>query len=411
MRVLFISNLYPPYELGGMEIRCKETVDRLRQRGHICHVLTSDFDVRSQTVFEEQVTRTLHLQADIHYYRPLDFFLRRPGRERANRRALRDALDAFRPDTVFVWGLWNLSARVAYWAEQWMPGKVAYAVAGYYLMEPDAHETQWQRRVRRPWARVLLAPARWLALRILERERKAYPLALEHVTCVSAYVRRKLSEAGALPHGARVIYNGIDPQPFIEAAGRRSSSDGALHLIYTGGLVNHKGVHTAIEALGLLRQRGEAESLSLSLVGSGHPDYEAHLHQRVEALNLQAQIRFHERMPRDQIASILAQHDIFLFTSTFEEPMARTVMEAMAAGLAVIGTAVGGQSEMLEDEKNALVFPPDDPVALADCILRLRDDPALRVRLVDAGRETVLEHFTLERMVDEIEGWLKEITA
>jgi len=411
MRILFISNFYPPHDLGGWEQNCQEIAQRLGARGHACHVLTSRHGVHGQAPPEASVTRALHLQADIHYYRPLDFFLRRPWQERANLRALRDALDIFQPDMVFVWGMWNLSPCVAYWAEQWMLGRVAYAVAGYWPMQPDMHEAYWQQPARRGWVRALMGPARRLALRMSAKERASHPLALTQVACVSEFVRRKLDEAGALPHGARVIYNGIDPRPFLEAAAQRTPSPDLLRLVYTGGLVTHKGVHTAIEALGLLERRGQAAGLQLAIVGGGHPDYEAHLKQRVAELGMGDRVTFRGRVPRNEIAGILAGHDVFLFTSVYEEPIARSVMEAMAAGLAVIGTAVGGQSEMLQDQPNALIFPPEDADALAACILRLRRDPDLRAQLAEASRRTVLERFTLERMVDDIEAWLRGIAT
>jgi glycosyltransferase involved in cell wall biosynthesis len=292
-----------------------------------------------------------------------------------------------------------------------MPGKVAYAVASYWLIDPDVDESYWQRRVLRPWTGMLMAPARWLALRILARERNIYPLALEHVACVSEYVLRKLTEAGALPHGAHVIYNGIDQRAFVMAAERRTRRDGTLRLVYTGGLLTHKGVHTAIEALGLLQQRGEAEGVSLTLVGDGHPDYEAHLRQLVAELALNQHVFFRGRVPREEVPDILGTADVFLFTSVWEEPIARSVMEAMAAGLAVIGTGVGGQREMLEDGVNALVFAPEDAEKLADCVMQLKHEPKQRVALAEAGQRMVLERFTLEHMVDEMEAWLEAVVG
>lgn len=408
MRILFISNFYPPHDLGGWEQNCQEIVQYLQARGHDCHVLTSRHGLSGQPLAETGVTRALHLQADIHYYKPLDFFLHRPGQEKTNVGALRRTLDAFQPDVIFIWGMWNLSFQVAYWAEQWLPGRVAYAVAGYWFMQPDPHRAYWQQPPDRTVTRALLAPARWLAQRQLDRERSAYPLQLDHVACVSEYVRNKLSQAGVLPRGARVIYNGIDPDPFERAASQRKQSNG-LRLIYTGGLVAHKGVHSAIETLGLLKQRGQIGAITLDVVGGGHPDYETHLQARVHTLELDNHVIFRGRVPRGEIPAILAGHDVFLFTSVYEEPIARTVQEAMAAGLTVVATAVGGQAEMLEDGVNALVFPPEDAEHLAQCILRLRAHPELRSRLAAAGQQTVLERFTLQRMVDEFEAWLTEI--
>lgn len=409
MRILFISNLYPPYALGGWEQNCQEIASCLSEREHSCHILTSHFGVKSLAAPEDGVTRTLHLQADIYHYRPLDFFLRRPAQERANRRALRQVLDAFQPDVVFIWGMWNLSTQVAYWAEQWMPGKVAYAVASYWLIEPDVHEAYWRQCARRSWNRILMAPATWFALRILAKARKTYPLTLKNVACVSNYVRRKLSKAGALPYGASVIYNGVDPQPFLDVAEKQSPRRDGMRLVYTGGILPHKGVHTAIEALGLLKQRGEVDGLSLLLVGGGHPDYEAQLRARVSELDLDELVTFYGRVPRNEIPGILATADVFLFTSIWEEPIARSVMEAMAAGLTVVGTSVGGQSEMLIDGTNSLVFAPDEADQLSECILQLYHNAALRLRLANAGQQTVLDRFTIKRMTDELESFLQQI--
>lgn len=411
MRILFISNFYPPHDLGGWEQNCQEILLHLQERGHQCRVLTSRHNsaIKDVKQSEENITRALYLQSDIHYYRPLDFFLRRPSQERANRKALRQIINQFRPDIIFIWGMWNLSLQVARWAEQWMFGRVAYAVAGYWFMQPDPHESYWQQTSHRPLTRTLMAPGRQWALRILAREKKTYPLRLEHVACVSHYVRKKLDQAGVLPHGARVIYNGINPEPFLQASKRRETSQ-SLRLVYTGGLVAHKGVHTAVEALGLLKKQGKLDGINLDIVGAGHPDYEAHLRLRIIELDLLNHITFRGRVPRSDIPNILASHDIFLFTSIYEEPIARSVMEAMAAGLAVIGTPVGGQTEMLIHNENALVYPAENSQQLAEAILTLKQDPALRLNLVKKGRDMVLERFTLERMVDEIEIWLNKIT-
>lgn len=411
MRILFVTNLYPPHDLGGWEQNCQEVVQHLRGRGHDCHVLTSRHGVEKRDDAEAGVTRALHLQANIHYYRPLDFFLRRPAQEQANRRALRRALDTFRPDVVFIWGMWNLSHQVAWWAEQWMPGCVAYAVAGYWFMQPNPHESYWQQPARRPVARLLMAPARYLALRALARERRRFPLRLEQVACVSVYVRDKLSRAGVLPHGARMIYNGIEPAPFLKAAAQRKPVAGSLRLVYTGGLVAHKGVHTAIDALGWLKTHGALDGLQLAVVGGGHPDYEAQLRARAQTLGVGGHVTFCGRVPRSDIPDILAGYDVFLFTSVYEEPIARSVMEAMAVGLAVIATPVGGQTEMLRDGLNALVYEPDNAMQLAAKILTLKCDPEMRQRIAEAGCQMVQERFTLSRMVDELETWLEEIAA
>lgn len=409
LRILFISDFYPPLELGGMEQLCQEVVTRLAAQGHTTHVLTSRYGITSGSFLEQNVTRTLNLQADVNYYRPLQFFLIRPRQERANKRALRRTIDDFVPDVVFIWGMWDLSPALAYWAEQWLPDKVAYYIASYWLIEPDVHEAYWRLSARRGSAESVKRAVAPLALRQIQQEHAAHALRMKRVACVSQHVRSKLVAAGALPRDARVIYNGIDPLPFVRAATNRTPAGNTLRMLYVGGLVDHKGVHTAIEALGTLQQRRQSYGLHLTIVGSGHPVYEARLRDLVERLKLSSLVKFVGRVPREQVPDVLAQADLFLFTSLGEEPIARTVMEAMAARLAVIATPVGGQREMLADGENALIVEPGDAKQLADNIIRLRESPHLLMQLSEAGHHTVLEHFTLERMVSEIEEFLADI--
>lgn len=409
MRILFVTDFYPPLEVGGMEQMCEEVVKGLTARGHDTHVLTSRYGIQSRHLTEKEVSRALHLQADVYHYRPLNFFLFRSRQESTNVRTLQHTVQTFSPDVIFIWGMWNLSPKVAYWAEQALPGRVAYYVASHWLIEPDVHQSYWDSPARRRLVNTVKHKVSPWVLGQLQRERLTYPLELRHVACVSAHVRQKLSSADALPYGAQVIYNGIDPDPFVRAATDRMSPDGALRLIYIGGLGQHKGVHTAIEALALLRDQDSITDLSLTIVGGGHPTYEAYLRDMVTSFEMENVVKFVGRMPRERIPELLAEADVFLFTSVWDEPIARTVMEAMASGLAVIASPVGGQQEMLVDGENTLVFTPGDAMSLADRILQLQQQPDLLQRIAETGRQSVLGRFSLERMIDEIEQFLGAI--
>jgi glycosyltransferase involved in cell wall biosynthesis len=83
----------------------------------------------------------------------------------------------------------------------------------------------------------------------------------------------------------------------------------------------------------------------------------------------------------------------------------------MAAGLVVIGTTTGGTREILQDGETGFTFAPNDVESLAARVVQLSLNPALGRRLAHAGRQTVLEKFTLDRMVNEIEGYLLECFA
>jgi glycosyltransferase involved in cell wall biosynthesis len=176
-------------------------------------------------------------------------------------------------------------------------------------------------------------------------------------------------------------------------------------------LLEHKGVHTAIEALGLLRCRDCTERLHLTIVGGGHPDYEARLRALACSLGLEDEVHFVGSVPRSEIPRILSDHDLFLFTSIWPEPFGRTILEAMAAGLAVIGADVGGSREVFQFYPGDTLFEAGDYTALARQILRFVDQPHLISYLGRVGQDLVLERFTLDRMVDEIELWLAQLVT
>jgi glycogen(starch) synthase len=413
MKLLFISSQYPPHELGGYEQWCREVTVGLQARGHEVRVLTSQFGVQSPSEMNSNgVTRSLFLQADLNYYRPLDFFLKRSHQERANIQELEKTIAQFRPDLIMIWGMFSLSFNLPYWAEKRMPGRVAYYVASYWPTDMDLHHSYWQLPARRPLTELIKRPLRRLALSQLRREGYPPKLAFERAVCCSHFVRNELVQAGKLPPSARVLYGGVDPEPFLRhQVENHKVKDEALHLLYFGRLVPDKGVHTAIEALGILRQRGSVDGVDLTILGDGHPDYKSQLHQRVQELQLEDHVHFSGRVAREEIPAWLSRFDVFLFTSIWPEPFGRTIVEAMVAGLVVIGSDVGGSREIFQYYDENMLFPPGDPYSLADRIIRIKQDPGLRQRLVTIGRRTALERFTLTHMIDGMEAYLAGICA
>jgi glycosyltransferase involved in cell wall biosynthesis len=147
------------------------------------------------------------------------------------------------------------------------------------------------------------------------------------------------------------------------------------------------------------------------LLGGGHPDYEAKLRRMVAEAGLEKLVHFRATVAKEEMPALMAQNDILIFPSIYEEPLARMTQEAMAAGLVVVGTTTGGTKEILVEGENGLTFAADNPVTLADQLAKLVAHPELLPKLAQAGRDTVLEKFTLHRMVSEIEAYLKAIHA
>ena len=198
--------------------------------------------------------------------------------------------------------------------------------------------------------------------------------------CCSQYVRDTLLNAGKLNKNSGVLFGGIDPNPFLNHPINNTSLHQSLKLLYFGALIPAKGVQTSIEALGKLKEMNLLDKVELTLLGSGHPDYVSRLQEQCKVFGLEGKVKFAGRVSRKDVPEWLNNFDVFLFTSIWPEPMARTVMEAMAAGLVVIGSEVGGQKEMLCDEVNSLTFQPEDAYGLAKQIRRVIQDPIIRVQ-------------------------------
>jgi len=243
-----------------------------------------------------------------------------------------------------------------------------------------------------------------MAWRMLAQEGWPHRLRFDHAICVSHYIKEALTAMGLPLSDAAVIHGGTDVERFQPNPGQAHTDGRSLSLLYAGQLAGHKGVATAIEALARLAHG--YPGLRLTLVGSGHRDYEAHLLTLAQMAGLQDRVVFRGSVPREQMPQVLAEHDVLIFPSTGPEALPRMVQEGMAAGLVVVGTTTGGTGEILVDGENGLTFAPEDAQGLARQIERLVHDPALRGRLAAAGRRTVQEKFTLERMVNEIEAYL-----
>ncbi len=410
MRILVLTNFYPPSRSWGYTQLCEEVTQGLHDRGHTIEILTSRIE-KAERVEEPAVHRLLHLESDPDYYDPIAFFTSRKKQEQENRTALLAILAKFRPDIVFVWGMWNLSKALPAAAEDADLAPVVYYIADHWSSMPSAHEQYW----RLPAARRLTAPAKWAANKVaqlvLKMEGAAPEPRFENAICVSRGLKEILIANGVPVHDARVIYNGIELDPYVDTSLNGATPNGnnrPIQLLVAGRLSEDKGVHTAIQAVGQLVSQG-TNNIKLTIMGDGHAFYVDYLRALVRKENLSDYVVFRDRVPREMIPTVLRSYDVLVFPSIYEEPLARMPMEAMASGLAVIGTDTGGTPELLVDGQTGLTYPAGEPSALATRIRQMIAQPALMSELGQAGSQFVREKFTLERMIHEVEAYLLEV--
>src|SRR5439155_1397923 len=105
---------------------------------------------------------------------------------------------------------------------------------------------------------------------------------------------------------------------------------------------------------------------------------------------------------RDDVADVLSEVAVSVLPS-LSEGLSNALLESMAMGVPVVATRVGGNPEAVEEDVTGLLVPPRDPAALAEAICRLLENHRLASRFIQAGRQRVVERFSLERMVQETE--------
>jgi len=226
---------------------------------------------------------------------------------------------------------------------------------------------------------------------------------------VSEYMRRQGIAQRTLPAHARVIYNGVEVDRFYRPV--QAHIIGPLTVLQAGRVSADKGVHTAVEAIGRLVHEQGIRDVHLQIAGTGPAAYTASLQQLAKEYGIEDKVSFLGWMPRERMPELMAKCHVLLLPTMIQEAFARVVLEAMASGLVVIGTLTGGTGELLQDGVTGLAFSPGDSHDLARQIRRLLQEPELRQRLATKGQQMVLQRFSLERMVSEVERLLVEACA
>jgi glycosyltransferase involved in cell wall biosynthesis len=212
-----------------------------------------------------------------------------------------------------------------------------------------------------------------------------------------------LARDGLCPEKIRVIRNAVDTQRFVVARRDRKEllpgiAEGAKLIAVVANMYSAvKGHHRLIAAAcTVCRLHPEAVFL---LIGDGTE--RSKLEQQVAQAELSMNFIF--LGCRKDIPEILACCNLSVLPSE-AEGLPNAVLEAMAAGLPVVATRVGGIPEVIEDDISGLLVSSQDTQALASAILRILEDPELAARLAQAGQKRMRSHFGFDRLLAELDA-------
>ncbi len=405
MKILVLSNLYPPHYIGGYELRCAAITDALRARGHEVRVLTSNhgLDKPGAETGPAHVERSLRIHGyyghpwlGIHALRELEIH---------NNATLRRAIDEFRPDLVHVWCMGGVSKSLCLTLQR-LDVPTVYDVSDHWVLrslEADVWLDWWNRRGGALGARAIRCL--WNLSGLAGRYDAQAPtnpvreIRFRKIYFTSARLRELTAGKGyAVSHGG-VIHCPVDTDHFT---GESVPATRPLQkLLWVGRLAEDKGILTALKAMAAVKDRISAQ---LCVYGRGDADYVAMLH--AFAAEHALPVTWNSATP-DQMPAVYRAHDALVFTSEWEEPFALTPLEAMACGLPVIGTMTGGSRELFRHGENALTYDAGNAAQLTERLRELDAAPDLRGRLAETGHREVRERFCMPVIVDQTEKFLQ----
>jgi glycosyltransferase involved in cell wall biosynthesis len=230
------------------------------------------------------------------------------------------------------------------------------------------------------------------------------------VTCTDANREHLLkieprAEVHCVYHGLNAEFAGL-----LDERTEERSRRGGVRALGVGRLVRKKGFDVLVEACGILRRR--RIPFEAVIVGE-HGEHEVAIRDRINALGLGDSIRLTGPMNQSKLYEEYRRAGVFclpcrVLDNGDRDGIPNVLMEAMACGLPVITTAVSGIPEIIKDGFNGRLIPPDDPVALADALLRLDRDPRLAQSLSREARATVREQFDGERFAAQLAELFRE---
>jgi sugar transferase (PEP-CTERM/EpsH1 system associated) len=240
-------------------------------------------------------------------------------------------------------------------------------------------------------------PLRRIAQRFLLRQ-------VNGAFAVSAQLRSDLTrELGVPDDRFEVLHNGVDCSRFQPVPARLGPLEepAAVRIGTVGRMVAVKNYPLLLRAFARLPA---APRCTLVLIGDG-PD-RGMLERVASVIGIRDQVEFVGH--RDDVPRVLQQLDIFVLPS-LSEGMSNTLLEAMATGLAVLASDVGGNSEIIQAERSGLLFRSGDVQAAADQLERLIRDAALRAALGRAAAARVRAHFGIEAMLRRYEALYRRV--
>ena len=381
LKILVLTNLYPPQVLGGYERSIADFARLLQHRGHTVLVLTSDtpqFSASHTSLYPDPpVDRCLLLMGEWSDQGTRWFDQQRVADVmQQNQATLKHHLNYFQPDVCLAGNLDFLQTEaenLALLLSHQVP------VAHYVMNARSGYDPEHTPRSS----------------------------LYQFITC-SDWVTASLVASGYPAATAQTIYPGADVDAFYQV---ELPPRDRLRIAYASLVAHYKGADVLVEALSLLHAAG-IEFTATIAGGTFQPEFAEALKQFVESEGLQESIHFPGALSRQELIQLYKNHNVLVFPSRFEEPFGISQIEAMAAGLTLVTSGTGGAREIVEEHgKDGLIFESENPFDLADILSSLPTDLARWEAIARTGQQRAMSKFSQTKAVEKLEAIFLELVA
>ena len=380
MQLLLITNLYPPQELGGYGRCMADFAWGLMQRGHHLQVLCADAPHLGDSgngPSGEPVSRCLTLKGSFEGGVQLD---QNPERCRA------------------------CDAANQHWMRRWMKQREwdGVLVGNIDLLGLESLQ---------PLIDVAMPLLHHIGFVTPPFDPKITPKTTRYqVVCASHAVKQNLIQAGMAITTAPVVYPGARVELYGSQVNRRSlpsppspSKHQPLKICFAGLQMSSKGPHTLLEAIAILKNNNLPTYCMLA--GSVFQEsYMQSMQKFINAHGLQNNVQFVPQLSRQQLSRFFQLHHACVFPSIHPEAFGIVAAEAMASGLALVSSGVGGAAEVFEEGISGLSFKAGDPTSLATQLELLWRNPKILESLQKSGEKRARERFSLQKSAENLEN-------
>ena len=400
MKLLMISNFYPPYFKGGYELRCRLHAKELARRGHEVVILTSMWKAENKVV-EDGIYRLLYLKEAVQDMALLPFAIqRRIGQLkwalacRKNYRITTDIVKDFNPDAAYIWNMEDISiAPVLAVQDNSIP--TVFRVNDYWLHRLRVEIGLEPNPLKRRFRAAIVGIRNWADVQF------------DDMLVLSNWVKQRYLEVGFAEETMTVVLGGVPASSVLEPDELQELTiDDEVRLVYAGRLVPEKGVNVALEAVAHLIKQDGRHTIHLDIIGTGPDDYVRELNDLVKKLGIEDHTEFVGFVQHQEVLKRFTTYHAALVPSLWEEPLGSAQTQAMARGLPVIASDRGGIPETISDGETGFLVPANDPQALAAAIKYVIENPEHVREIRHAALKTVRERLTIHHEVDHAEAHL-----